>query len=112
MRLPGTSRALNYKRYVEFVPDPRELDREAFDRLRYAARVLSILAPRVTVALCPGADRLRVEEGGAPERTGGRWAIVSIPTDASRAHIALALARLAGRAADPYMLDVLLAARP
>ena len=99
------------KRFVEFVVDEREMDREIFDRLAYASRVLRILSPRVTVALCMGARRLAGEEGGGSGAK-DRWAIVSIPADASRVNIAMALARLAHRENDPYMLDVLLRARP
>jgi hypothetical protein len=97
-------------RYIEFVRDQRDHDREIFDRLAYAKRALRLLGVRTTVALCAGAERLRVESGGlpgAPEL--GTWAIVSIPPDASRAHIAATLARLAGREGDPYVMDVLLA---
>ena len=102
------------KHFVEFVRDERDLDREIFDRLHYASHLLKILSPRaLTVALCPGTERLRVEQGAElGDRAGGRWAIVSIPPQASRVHIALTLAKLAGREADPYMLDVLLRARP
>ena len=98
------------KQFVEFARDERELDREMFDRMAYAKRALRTLAPRgLTVALTAGADRLRVELGAELRVTGERWAIVSIPPDASRAHIALSLVRLAGREGDPYVLDVLLA---
>jgi hypothetical protein len=99
------------KRFVEFVADERELDREIFDRIAYASRVLRILAPRLTVALCMGARRLAVEEGRGAG-VNDRWAIVSIPADASRVNIAMALAKLARRENDPYVLDVLLRARP
>lgn len=96
-------------RYVEFVRDVREHDTERFDRLAYAARILRLLAPRdMTVVICPGKDSLTVREGrehvpGRPPR----WAMVSIPPDASRAHIALSLARLTGRLEEPYLVDVL-----
>lgn len=96
-------------RYVEFVEDHREHDRERFDRIAYAARVLRLLSPRdMTVVLCAGTERLAVREGKEldPARP-PRWAIVSIPPDASRAHIAVSLARLAGRHGEPYLLDVL-----
>ena len=99
-------------RYVEFVRDERDHDVERFDRMAYATRVLRLLAPRdMTVALCHGAERLVVREGrefdpGRPKR----WAIVSIPPDASRAHIAVSLARLAGRHDEPFVLDVLMRA--
>jgi hypothetical protein len=101
------------KPFVEFVRDERDYDREQFNRISYAKRLLRILSPsRMTVALCPGTEKLSVSHGadlGHP--SGKRWAIVSIPPDASRAHIAVALAKLAGRDADPYVLDVLLQAR-
>jgi hypothetical protein len=96
-------------RYVEFVRDERDHDAERFDRVAYATRVLRLLAPRdLTVALCHGAERLVVREGREldPKRP-KRWAIVSIPPDASRAHIAVSLARLAGRHDEPFLLDVL-----
>jgi hypothetical protein len=96
-------------RYVEFVEDPREHNAERFDRLAYATRVLRLLAPRgMTVVLCPGTERLVVREGKEldPSRA-PRWAMVSIPPDASRAHIAVSLARLAGRQGEPFLLDVL-----
>ncbi len=96
-------------RYVEFVRDQREHDAERFDRLAYAARVLRLLSPRgMTVVLCPGTERLVVREGkGLDPSRPPRWAMVSIPPDASRAHIAVSLARLAGRHEEPYLLDVL-----
>jgi hypothetical protein len=101
------------KRFVEFVRDERDHDREAFNRIAYAKHLLRILAPRGRVALCVGEDRLRVEQGGLPGLPRlGRWAIVSIPRDASRVHIAMAMARLAGREDEPFLLDVLLRARP
>jgi hypothetical protein len=101
------------KRFVEFVQDEREHDREAFNRLAYAKHVLKVLSLPTKVAICVGAEKLKVEHGGQPgARNRGRWAIVSIPPDASRAHIAIALAKLAGRELDPYVLDTLLHTRP
>lgn len=99
------------KRFVEFVRDEREYDREAFDRVAYASRLLKMLRVPRQVALCVGTERLRVEQGGLPGQAGRKpWAIVSIPPDASRAHIAVAMAQLAGRERDPYVIDVLLRA--
>jgi hypothetical protein len=100
------------KQYVEFVRDERDYDREAFDRVKYAAKLLKILAVPARVAICSGGETIRIQQGtepGAPRK--GRWAIVSIPPDASRAHIAVALAKMAGRQDEPYVLDVLLRAR-
>ena len=100
--------------FVEFVRVDRDDDREVFDRLAYAARVLRLLAPPgLTVAVCPGTVRLVVREGQElANPTRARWALVSVPPDASRAHIALTLARLAGRANDPFLLEVLLRLTP
>lgn len=96
-------------RFVEFVDDEREHDREQFDRLAYAKRALRLLRVRMTVALCAGTERINVQAGGLPgDASRGTWAIVSIPPDASRVGIALTLARLAGREHDAYVMDVLL----
>ncbi|MCC6646509.1 MAG: hypothetical protein IT374_13170 [Polyangiaceae bacterium] len=104
--LDEKSRDRPESRWVDLVDDRRLGDRELFDRLAYAATLLRILRPRLTVAICPGTSTLKVERGAAP------WALLSIPDDASRAHIAEAVARLAGRERDPYVMNVLLAARP
>lgn len=100
------------KRIVEFVRDERELDREIFDRLAYASHALRVLGMRrLTVALCPGATAVRVEEGRQLGKgPGARWAILSIPADASRVSIALAVLRLARRENDAYALDLVMRA--
>ncbi len=60
-----------------------------------------------TVAVCPGASRLRVDSGRAWGRGArARWAVLAIPARASRRAIALAVAELA-HAPRPYVLDVL-----
>lgn len=101
------------KRMVELVRDERDLDREVFDRIAYAAYALRLLGKkRLTVALCPGASVVRVEEGrDLGKGPGARWAILSIPPDASRVSIANAVIRLAKRENDPYAYDLVLRAQ-
>lgn len=101
------------KQFVEFVRDERDYDQEAFNRIAYARELLRMLKVQRRVALCVGAEKLRVEEGGIPG-VGGKlpWAILQIPPDASRAHIALTIARLARRERDPFLLDLMLRVRP
>ncbi|MFO0659304.1 MAG: hypothetical protein U0165_05670 [Polyangiaceae bacterium] len=99
--------------FVEFVRIERDADREVFDRIRYAKELLRLLKPKgLTVALCPGVERLHTEVGSSFEGPGRRWAIMLIPGQASRAAIALEVARLAGREREPYLLDTLLRVRP
>lgn len=101
------------KRLVEFVQDEREYDREAFNRVSYAMQLLRLLKVRHRVAICVGTSRLNVEQGDTPGSLKPKpWAILSIPPDASRAHIALTVAQLAGRSADPFLLDWMLRVRP
>ena len=102
------------KRMVELVRDERDLDREVFDRIAYAAYALRLLGKkgRLTVAICPGASKVRVEEGNDRRKgPGARWAILSIPPDASRATIAAAIVRLARREQDPYAFELVMRAR-
>jgi hypothetical protein len=89
----------------------RELDEksdERFDRAAFARQALDLVQPpETTVAICPGASRMRVESGRAWGRgSGARWAVLAIPPQASRRAIALAVAELAS-APRPYVLDVL-----
>ena len=86
--------------------DPTE-----FDRLAFAMRALRRLRPRrMKVAVYPAVSRLRVERGADHRRgEGATWAIVGIPPHASREHIAYALVELAGVAAVPYAVQMLLA---
>ena len=100
--------------YVEIIPDDIlvETSDERFDRIAFAERALAILRPkRLTVALCRGVARIRVEVGREwSAESGARWAIVSVPPRASRRAIALAVAGLGPGEALPYALDVLLSA--
>ncbi len=91
-------------------------DSEEFDRLAFAIRVLGLLdPPRMTVGVYRRKLDLRIESGrdlaGGPDAT---WAIVGIPSHASRRAIAYALAELAGQESVPFLVDVLVqsATRP
>jgi hypothetical protein len=85
--------------------------RRGFDALAFARRALRILDPKaMTVALYPGRFDVRVERGRdwsrGPESS---WAMVAIPPGATREHIAVALAELAGVAHLPYVVETLVA---
>jgi hypothetical protein len=94
--------------------------KERFDRIAFALEAVDIARPaRMTVAVCAGSRKLRVESG----RTWGRgpyeaWAVVHVPKTASREAIAFAVSDLLGRAhasatapehPGAYALDTLLA---
>ncbi|MBX3187897.1 MAG: hypothetical protein KF819_12815 [Labilithrix sp.] len=98
---------------IEEIDDVDQRSSESFDRIAFAQRALALVKPaRTTVAICEGARRVRVEAGrqwgGAP---GERWAILSVPRDASRRAIARAVLELAS-SARPWALDVLMAGAP
>ncbi len=94
---------------------------ESFDRMAFAERALALVRPRgTTVAICEGSRRVRLERGrqwgGEPD---ARWAILSIPRNASRRAILNAVltlaaddpARMREAVGSPYRawtLDVLL----
>jgi hypothetical protein len=91
----------------------REIDRcgstEEFDRIGFAMRLLAILRPpRMRIAVYERYQELTVERGRNLE-SGPTWAMVGIPPHASREHIALALAELAGIARVPFVVDLLAA---
>ena len=84
-------------------------DREPFDRIAFALRVISILRPDMNVTVHRGFRRLVVQRGR--DRAHGPdafWAMIAIPPDASRAHVVTALAELAGLSHAPYVVDLLL----
>ena len=96
---------------VEEIDDPSQSSTERFDRIAFAERALALVRPpRTTVAICPGSRRVRVEAGrqwGA--RVGDRWAVLSVPVDASRRAIASAVLALGdGSTPRPWALDVLI----
>jgi hypothetical protein len=115
--MPDRNPARNPDHVLDIAPDiERSLDEtsdEPFDRAAFALQALDLVRPPgVTVAVCPGATRMRVDTGRAWGRGQGArgprtWAVLAIPAKASRRAIALAVAGLA-RAPAPYVLDVLL----
>jgi hypothetical protein len=80
----------------EQAEDPADRSTEEFDRIAFAERAIALIRPAgMTVAICEGARRVTVEAGkqwGACP--GSRWAVVSIPRDASRRAIARAVLSL------------------
>lgn len=95
---------------IEEVDDPSQTSTESFDRIGFAERAVALVRPAgMTVAICEGSRRVRVLAGrqwGAAE--GDRWAILSIPKDASRRAITSAIMELGLGGARPFALDVLL----
>lgn len=85
---------------------------EEFDRIAFAMRALRLLRPPMTVAVYPRARALAVEQGRdlSTEPT-GTWAMLGIPPDASRAHIALAVAELAPSERRSWLVSLLLGGR-
>lgn len=101
-----------YRDPREFVQEQRDYepgDLERFDRIEFALAVLRILNPQgMTVAVYRREHRLSIDRGRDLARPyGSTWAIVGIPSDASRRHIALTLAELAGLGDVPYLVDAL-----
>jgi hypothetical protein len=97
---------------VEDVDESSQSSTESFDRIAFAERALELVRPpRTTVAICPGTRRVRVQAGrqwGAP--IGQRWAVLSVPMNASRRAIANAVLELGdGTAPRAWALDVLIA---
>lgn len=94
----------------EEVEDPAQSSTESFDRIAFAERALALVRPvGTTVAICEGSRHVRVEEGrqwGAP--CGKRWAILSVPVNASRRAIASAILELGVGLARPFALDILI----
>jgi hypothetical protein len=95
---------------IEQAEDLAESSTESFDRLAFAERAVALVKPlRMRVAICEGSRRIHVEGGrqwGAS--TGSRWAVVSIPANASRRAIAAAVLALHDGTARAWALDVLM----
>jgi len=93
------------------VDEQRRIDAtssEQFDRIAFAMRALRLLRPRMTVAVYPRTSSLAVERVHDRSKQGGiTWATLGVPPDASRAHIALAVAELAGERRTEWVLDFL-----
>jgi len=97
---------------VEEIDESSQSSTESFDRIAFAERALALVRPPgTTVAICPGARRVRVQAGrqwGAA--VGQRWAVLSVPMNASRRAIASAILELGdGTQPRAWALDVLLA---
>jgi hypothetical protein len=85
-------------------------DSESFDRLAFAMRALDVLRPkRLRVALYRTRSSMQVEVVNDLAREGYRVASVGIPDHASAAHIAYALAEIAGVTSVPYAVQMMLA---
>jgi hypothetical protein len=83
-------------------------DGEQFDRIEFAMQALRFLRPSMTVAVYERRRHLKVERGRDLNRgLDAVWAMVGIPPDASREHIARALAELTGAAHVPFLVDLL-----
>jgi hypothetical protein len=96
--------------------DLAESSTERFDRIAFAERAVALVRPFNTrVVIREGTRRVHVEAGRQWGRApSARWAVVSVPQDASRRAIATAVLALHEQASSPYRssrawrLDVLL----
>jgi hypothetical protein len=80
---------------------------EQFDRIAFAMLLLSKLPlHRITVAVYERHGALSVERGRSLPRS-PTWAMIGIPPYASREHIALAVAEIAGVERIPFVVDLL-----
>lgn len=73
-----------------------ESSTETFDRIAFAERAVALVRPPQTrVAICEGSRHVHVTSGRQwGEKAGSRWAIVSVPRNASRRAIASAVLAL------------------
>jgi hypothetical protein len=94
---------------IEQAEDLAESSTESFDRIAFTERALELVRPpRTTVAICEGARRVKVVAGRQwGKEPDARWAVVSVPRDASRRAIAAAVLGLHGGTARAWALDVL-----
>jgi hypothetical protein len=81
---------------IETAEDIAQSSTESFDRVAFTERALALLRlPKTTVAILEGTRRVHVAAGrqwGAEE--GARWAMISVPRNASRLAIANAVLAL------------------
>lgn len=89
-------------------------DDASFDRIDFAMRALRLVKPpSMTVAVFEGRKAVRTETGrNLRAGPNASWGIVSVPPHASRADIAVAVAALADKSGDPYVLDLILRTEP
>lgn len=109
MRTPASLRDARFEQ-----TDPRRRveyhDSEQFDRIAFAMRALDVLRPkRLRIALYRTSSLMQVEVLNDVTREGYRVASVGIPDHASAAHIAYALAEIAGVTSVPYAVQMMLA---
>lgn len=87
-------------------------DSERFNRIEFALSVLDVLRPDMNVTVYEGSQRVKIRRGRdwavGPDAV---WAIIAVPANASRYYIAFALAELAGRAHEPFVVDLAARAR-
>ena len=97
---------------IEQTDDLAESSTESFDRTAFAERALELVRPpRMRVAICEGARRVNVVAGRQwGKEPDARWAVVSVPRDASRRAIATAVLGLHDGTSRAWALDVLMAA--
>lgn len=95
---------------VELAEDPADVSSESFDRVAFAERAVALVKPpRMRVAICEGARRMRVSSGRQWGKPGVTWAMVMIPPNASRKAIAAAVLSLHdGGDVSAWSLDVLM----
>lgn len=97
---------------TEQAEDLVESSTESFDRMAFAERALELVRPRrTTVAICEGSRSVKVALGRQwGKEPDARWAVVSVPRDASRRAIATALLVLHDGPSRAWTLDVLISA--
>jgi hypothetical protein len=96
---------------IEHAEDPSQISSESFDRIAFAQRALALVRPLgTTVAIREGHRRVHVSAGrqwGHGDRD-ARWAILSVPRNASRRAIATAVLDLVNGGPRAWALDVLM----
>ena len=95
---------------IEQAEDLAESSTETFDRIAFTERALELVRPpRMTVAICEGSRRVKVALGRqwSHPQPDAKWAIVSVPRNASRRAIAAAVLGLHEGTPRAWALDVL-----
>jgi hypothetical protein len=94
---------------IEQAEDLADSSGESFDRIAFTERALELVRPpRTTVAICQGDRRVKVALGRHwGKEPDARWAIVSVPRNASRRAIAAAVLGLHEGSGRAWALDVL-----
>ena len=97
---------------IEQAEDLAESSTESFDRIAFAERALKLVRPpRTTVAICEGSRSVKVALGRQwGKEPDARWAVMSVPRDASRRAIAAAVLELHDGSSRAWALDVLISA--